>query len=83
VGSVAAPAAVGAVVGAGKAPRKPKVAIGCPYRMHVLLPTAEVPDPTPDHCPTKCARQHVVRGKEYRYCACGLSKTQVIAGVRL
>lgn len=52
---------------------KPKVAFSCPFRVHVLIPdelTGEVPK-------CDCGRQHVESGKTYRYCTCGLSKSQV------
>ena len=72
----AAAGTAGTAVPSGRR-RTGKVAIGCPFRVHVLVPTAEVPAPTPADCPAKCTRQHVVHGQTYRYCTCGLSKAQV------
>jgi CDGSH-type Zn-finger protein len=44
---------------------QPKVALSCPYRMHVLVPQA---DGTLPDC--GCGRQHMVFGQSYRLVIC-------------
>lgn len=53
-------------------PRQPRVASTAPIRMHVLVPDAD----TGAVPPCDCGREHVVHGRAYRYCACGLSAAQ-------
>lgn len=50
---------------------EPRVACSGPYRLHVLK---EKEDGTVPDC--DCGRQHLVHGRTYKYCTCGLSKTQ-------
>jgi hypothetical protein len=51
---------------------EPRVANGAPYRLHVILPADDGSVP---EC--GCGMQHVVYGRTYRYCTCGLSEKQV------
>jgi CDGSH iron-sulfur domain-containing protein 3 len=53
-------------------PRQPRVASTAPIRMHVLVPDAD----TGAVPPCDCGRAHVVHGRAYRFCACGLSAAQ-------
>jgi len=64
------PCAGGGAGGGGE--RQPHVACSAPYRVHVLER-----DPATGEVPAcDCGRQHMVLGQRYKYCTCGLSKTQ-------
>lgn len=77
--SAGAGAAAGGEAAADTRVRKyPKVAFGAPYRMHTLMPGDDGEPP-----PCDCGRKHLVYGRTYRYCACGLSKDQVRVIFRL